>query len=111
MENWTRTYTLKGREAQITDDFTLKQTVAPNIVNFMTWGEVKQEGEGKVLITVNGVKALLTYDASKFTLAIEPKELDDARLSRVWGKQVYRLSFTAKTMAKKGHYKFTIKKP
>lgn len=110
VESWTRTYTLKGREAQITDDFLLKQTVAPNIVNFMTWGEVELQGEGQVAITVNGVKALLSYDASKFTLAVEPRELDDARLSRVWGKQVYRLSFTAKSMTKKGRYRFTIKK-
>lgn len=110
VERWTRTYTLKGREAQITDDFSLKETVEPNVVNFMTWGEVKQESEGSVVITADGQKALMTYDASKLTLQIEPHEVDDRRLSNVWGKQVYRLSFKARKTARKGQYKFTIKK-
>ena len=32
----------------------------------------------------------------------------DPRLSRVWGKQVYRVSFTAKKVEAKGDYRFTI---
>ena len=110
VETWTRTYQLKGSQAQVTDDFVLREAKAPNVVNFMTWGDVRHEAPGRVSIAVNGVKALLSYDASQFTLQIEPHEVDDTRLSNVWGKQVFRLSFTARKTARKGHYKFTIKK-
>lgn len=110
VESWTRTYQLKGSQVLITDDFSLRETVSPNIVNFMTWGDVKQETDGRIAITVNGVQALLSYDSSAFTLQIEPHEVDDTRLSNVWGKQVYRLSFTARKMTRKGRYNFTIKK-
>ncbi len=109
-ERWTRSYTLKGRELVVTDDFLLQEAIAPSVVNFMTWGDVKEEEEGRVSITVNGAKAQLGYDVRNFTLEIQPREVDDSRLSNVWGKQVFRLCFTPKQMQKKGRYRFTIKK-
>jgi len=110
VERWTRSYDLKGKEVFITDDYSLKETIAPNIINFLTWGEVKETGRGQVTITVQGTTALLKYNPSKFELQIETREVDDPPLKRVWGNQVFRLSFKAKDMTKKGKYKFTIRK-
>jgi len=45
-----------------------------------------------------------------FDYNIETITLDDTRLSDVWGKQIYRLTFKAKNMVKKGNYTFTIQK-
>ncbi len=110
VEKWIRSYQLKGKELRINDQFTLKETVAPNQVNFMTWGDVQKVSDGKVSITVNGVKALLVYDASTFDLNIETKDVNDGRLTPVWGNKVYRLSLNAKKMTMKGNYSFVIKK-
>ena len=109
VKNWIRSYTVKGRQAQISDSFALEEAIAPNVINFMTWGEIDEPEKGKVHIYVNNVKALLQYDAGKFELVIEPKELDDPRLSKVWGQKIYRLSFKAKQQTDKGNYLFTIK--
>ena len=76
----------------------------------MTWGEIDRSEKGKVIIHVNNVKAALLYDAALFELTVEPKELDDIRLSKVWGSTIYRLSFKAKQQTIKGNYSFTIKK-
>ena len=76
----------------------------------MTWGDVDASMPGKVRIDVQGVKAELTYDSGRFDLSVETKELTDPRLSKVWGKQIYRLSFKARQMTEKGNYSFTIKK-
>lgn len=110
VEKWTRSYQLKGKELRVNDAFTLKETVAPNSVNFMTWGDVQQVSDGKISISVNGVKVLLVYDASAFDYSVETIPLDDAKLSNVWGNKVYRLSFTSKKMTAKGNYSFVIKK-
>ena len=109
-KRWIRSYKVKDNQAQITDAFELEEVVAPNIINFMTWGEVDNSERGKVSIRVNDVKAQLLYDANKFELSIEPKELVDPPLLKVWGKTVYRLSFKAKQQSDKGNYSFTIKK-
>ena len=110
VEKWIRSYQLKGKELRINDRFTLKEAVAPNQVNFMTWGDVQKVSDGKVSITVNGVKALLVYDASTFDLNIETKDVNDGRLTPVWDNKVYRLSLNAKKMTMKGNYSFVIKK-
>lgn len=110
VKKWIRSYHVKGKQARISDSFELEEATAPNIVNFMTWGEIDRSEKGKVIIHVNNVKAALLYDAALFELTVEPKELDDIRLSKVWGSTIYRLSFKAKQQTNKGNYSFTIKK-
>lgn len=109
VKKWIRSYKVKGNQVQINDVFDLEEAVAPNIINFMTWGKVDNSEKGKVYIQVNDVKAQLLYDANKFELDVEPKELTDLKLSNVWGKTIYRLSFKAKQQSDKGNYTFMIK--
>ncbi len=110
VKRWVRSYRVKGRQVRVEDAFELAQTVAPNVVNFMTWGSVDSATPGKVRIAVGDVQAELTYDARQFSLAVEPFALTDPRLSKVWGKEIYRLSFTAKSQKLKGKYAFTLRK-
>lgn len=110
VKRWIRSYRVKGRQVRVEDAFELAQTVAPNVVNFMTWGSVDSATPGKVRIAVGNVQAELTYDARQFSLAVEPVALTDPRLSNVWGKEIYRLSFTAKSQKLKGKYAFTLRK-
>ena len=110
VKRWVRSYRVKGRQVRVEDAFELAQTVAPNVVNFMTWGSVDSATPGKVRIAVGNVQAELTYDARQFSLAVEPVALTDPRLSNVWGKEIYRLSFTAKSQKLKGKYAFSLRK-
>jgi hypothetical protein len=110
VDKWTRSYQLGGNTLRINDAFTLKQTVAPNEINFLTWGDVKKVSDGKVSVSVDGVDALLTYDPKAFSYGIETIPLNDPKLSDVWGSRIYRITFTAKKMTKKGNYSFTVKK-
>lgn len=109
VKRWTRAYTVKGKQAKISDSFQLEETVAPNIINFLTWGEVDCSRKGTVSIRVKSVKAALQYDPDKFDVAVEPIQLPDPRLSKVWGESICRLSFKAKQQTDKGNYLFTIK--
>lgn len=110
VKKWIRSYSIKGKQTQICDAFELEEAIASNVINFMTWGEIDYSEKGKVNIKVNGVEAVLQYDTKKFELSVEPKELTDSRLSSVWGKVIYRLSFTTKQHPDRGNYLFTIKK-
>lgn len=109
-KKWIRSYNVKGKQVQINDSFELEEAVAPNVINFMTWGEIDRSEKGKVYIRVKDVKAQLLYDANKFELSVESKEMDDPKLSNVWGESISRLSFKAKQPSDRGDYTFTIKK-
>ncbi len=110
VKRWIRSYIVAGRQVTINDSFELKKSITPNVVNFMTWGELDHSKKGEVAIRIKDVNAVLQYDANKFELTIEPVELADPRLSNVWGKNIYRLSFKARQQTIKGNYSFMIKK-
>lgn len=110
VEKWTRSYRLGSNNLKIEDTFSLKETVAPNQVNFLTWGKVDLSQAGVVTIEVKGEKVSLKYDKNQFDATLETIKLDDPRLSNVWGSEIYRLSLTAKQQTKNGKYTFTVTK-
>ncbi|MBR5542454.1 MAG: heparinase II/III family protein [Bacteroides sp.] len=110
VENWTRSYRLGSNNLKIEDTFSLKETVAPNQVNFLTWGKVDISEAGVVTIEVKGEKAALKYDKNQFDVSIETIKLEDPKLSNVWGPEIYRLSLTSKQQTLKGKYTFTVSK-
>ncbi|WP_085537296.1 heparinase II/III family protein [Massilibacteroides vaginae] len=109
IKTWIRSYALGKNELKVTDKFELNKTTDPNVLNFMTWGEVKIDEAGTVDIHVKGEKARLVYDKNRFEASMETITLDDPRLSNVWGKEIYRISLKAKDAVRTGVYNYTIK--
>lgn len=109
VKTWIRSYTLGKNELKVTDKFELNKMTDPNVLNFMTWGEVKIDEAGTVDIHVKGEKARLVYDKNRFEASMETITLDDPRLSNVWGKEIYRISLKAKDAVRTGVYNYTIK--
>ena len=92
----------------IEDSFDIEGAKTANQLNFMTWGKVDISESGKVVIDVQGQKVSLLYDKTLFVPKVESVELDDSRLSNVWGPAIYRISLDAKAVVNKGKYKITI---
>ena len=109
INNWTRSYNVKGREVKVTDRFDLKEVKTPNVVNFLSWGDIDISKPGTVDINADGHKAILKYNPSQFDVEVTDQELPDTRLSNVWGPKISRISLTDKKPAKKGSYSYTIK--
>lgn len=109
VKSWVRSYALKGQELILTDQYTLKKAVQPNQLNFLTWGKVDLSQPGKVRLEVGGKVVEMTYPKS-FTAAVEPIALDDPRLSRVWGKEIYRLTLKTEEKKLKDAYRIVVRK-
>ncbi|MBO4944886.1 MAG: heparinase II/III family protein [Muribaculaceae bacterium] len=109
VKSWVRRYDVKDLTLKITDRFELTEAKDPNVINFMTWGDVDASKPGVVSIDIKGHKAQLLYDASKFDASVTAKELPDPRLSNVWGSKIERISLTAKKKQTRGTYTYTIK--
>jgi hypothetical protein len=108
VEKWVRTYSLREDQLLIEDDFRLKEAKAPTQVNFLCWAKPELLPNGRVQLTQSGQTLELSYPAKSFSATVETIELDDARLSRVWGEQIYRLRLNANELDKKGKYQFAI---
>lgn len=109
INKWIRNYRLSKNGLTIEDSFDLKNAQSANQLNFMTWGEVNISQPGIVIITIKNKTYQLLYDKNSFDPALEKIELDDTKLSNVWGDQVFRISLNAKKTDNRGIYKIIIK--
>lgn len=109
INKWIRNYKLSKNGLTIEDSFDLKNAQTANQLNFMTWGEVNISQPGIVTITIKNKTYQLLYDKNSFEPVLEKIELDDTKLSNVWGKQVFRISLNAKKIGNRGIYKIIIK--
>ncbi len=104
---WNREMILNRSKKQIsvTDQFELNKTVKNNELNYIA--VIKPTiTTGKLNF---GNKATLQFDASKFDVVINPKMMDDDRLIKAWGNQIYQIKLVAKKKLLKDNYQITIK--
>ena len=107
VKSWIRSYALDNNKLIIGDSYTLNEVIAPNQLNFLTWGNVTFPSEGKIRIEVKGQKVEMTYP-SQFKAELETIKLDDPRLSNVWGKEIYRITLKTEEKKATGKYEFVI---
>ena len=105
--NWTRTYQLNEKSLVINDRFTLKNAGVANEIHFMLQSKPEIQ-KNKIVVEVNGEKMQMTFDSNTFETSIESIALDDVRLSRVWGDEIFRLTLRDKKIRQSGNYKFII---
>ena len=119
---WKRFYKMSNGRLTIRDSFTLKERLAADVENFLVLGEVRLPGEtyslggvektvpaGRVVVIGEGAVAELSFPAS-LTPSVTDRNLDDPRLSNVWGETVRRISFTSSQDAPlSGQYLFNIR--
>ena len=106
-QNWTRSYQLNEKALVINDRFTLKNSEKANEIHFMLHSKPEIQ-KNKIVVEVNGAKMQMTFDSNTFEAGIESIALDDVRLSRVWGDEIYRLTLRDKKIRQSGNYKFVI---
>jgi hypothetical protein len=109
VNKWIRSYTLQNDKLKVTDSFDLKETSHKNQINFLSWGNIDISKPGELHIDAKGEKIYIQYDQNTFDPAIETIQLEDPRLSNVWGPEIYRISLNAKQLLKSGEYTYIIK--
>lgn len=110
VQKWVRSYTLKGATVKVTDKFSLSEALAPNTLNFLTWGDVDTSVPGIITVKVQGRTMEMKYDKNTFSADTEVIQLQDRKLSSVWGDEIYRISLKARKLQKSGTYSITITK-
>ena len=113
VRSWQRTITLnRGRNVTVEDDYSLTKSEKPHEQNLLTHlkpsvekaGEIRLSGEFRGKVS-NGV---IRYDARKFKVEIDERELTDRRLRQTWGERIYRIRLVSSDPALKGKDKIII---
>ena len=108
IERWTRSYRLRRDRLDIIDEFSLREILSANKLNFMTSGELDLSVPGKIVITYKGESVVLNYDTAVFELDVEELQWTDKRLTKNWGPSSRRIELTARTLQKTGRYQCSI---
>ncbi len=109
IESWNRTVRLnRGKSIQVIDRYELKAPSGDVIENFIVAGKVIESEPGKLLLNdrEETVRLRFDYNPAKLSAAIEPVELKDSKLRRIWGECLYRIRLKAKTAAQKNRLEF-----
>lgn len=109
IDKWTRTYIPKKNSIDIEDSFKVNSLIKNNQINFLTCGNVNIAGDGVINIEADGQKVQFLFDKNQFTPLVETVEIDDPRLSGIWGDKVYRISLNATSSKLSDTYKYSIK--
>src|SRR5690606_7883977 len=108
---WNRSIKItKDQTVVIKDDYELEESLRGNQINYMLWAKPDISKSGEVLLKKDGKTLKLYYPADQLSAKVETIALVDSRLSRVWGKEIYRLKLVDLDLKQKGSYQFKIKK-
>jgi len=114
IESWKRTYRLhRGGDAyvEIADDFKLQQLSDDIQLSFMTVCTPQVDCPGTIVLqNEQGGKVQLEYDEGLFDVTSERIAIEDQRVRRVWGNELFRILLKAKAPASGGSWAMRIRK-
>ncbi|HCO92384.1 MAG TPA: heparinase, partial [Phycisphaerales bacterium] len=99
VNSWLRTVRLnRGKDLQIVDSFDLKIQSQDIVQNLMTPCEIIRDEPGQVVLQdpKEQLEMAVRYDPQKLSLEHETIDLNDERISAVWGGYLYRIKLSPK---------------
>ncbi|MBN2411117.1 heparinase II/III family protein [candidate division KSB1 bacterium] len=116
IKSWKRTLTLNRNESVvIRDKYSLDKITGDIIFTLMSWakpiimenGTIKLDLNSKTQGTARDV--FIFYNVTKLNIKTEPILIEDGRLLRAWGRDIYRIILTVKQPLIKDNMVITVK--
>jgi len=100
VNSWLRTVRLnRGKDLQIVDSFDLKEQSQDIVQSLMTPCEIVRNEPGQLVLRdpKEQLEMAVRYDPHKLSLESETIDINDERISTVWGGHLYRIVLIPKT--------------
>jgi len=104
VNSWLRTVRLnRGKDLQIVDSFNLKKKTQDIIQSLMTPCEIVRDESGLLVLRdpQEQLEMAIRYNPQKLSLESEIIDLNDERISTVWGGLLYRIKLRPKSVTTK----------
>ena len=109
LNSWVRTVRLnRGKNIEITDSYSLKETVNEITLSLMTPCPVTVQNRGTITLKNGSTMVSLIYNAAKITPDVETINIEDGNLKSVLGNKIYRILFRAERPPLKDEWKLKI---
>ncbi|MEJ5054990.1 heparinase II/III domain-containing protein [Sphingobacterium sp. MYb382] len=111
VDSWVRTFQFvpKDDALLLTEKYSLKQAQTEQRFMYITAVEPEVKGDEVRIVYAKDCYVAITYDTKNLSLQIEPRVMDDPRLQKVWGDNIYRITFVEKSKKQKATYPFSMK--
>ena len=116
VQSWKRTITInRGESVVVRDKYNLDKITGDVFLSLMSWAQpmLMENGTIKLALAEKTEGAagavFIFYDPNKFTETIEPIKIDDNRLRRAWGQNIYRIVLTIKQPLINDNFAITVK--
>jgi hypothetical protein len=104
-------------EIALAEDYVLGECREPLRLRFLAATEPDATVPGRVVLRTGGAPGgpgagsfVLSYDAARFSAAVETKAIDDARLAPVWGPRLFRLTLTGRSCPASGRHRIVLRR-
>jgi hypothetical protein len=111
VNSWERNIILnRSRHVEIQENYELREFIKPTSLHFLSPLEPEQTRTGIIFLTnnVTGQQFSINYDEALFNPEIETVIIDDSRMSRSWGDNVYRVTLISQNKSLSGSFTITI---
>lgn len=107
--SWKLNYTLLDKgELRISSRYQLGSSRQANAHHLLVAVAPQEVEPGKIKLVNGDAVVFIHYDPKRFAAAQDKVEIDDIRLSRVWGSSLYRIRLTERAASSKGNYEISI---
>lgn len=109
---WLRKIRLnRKKNVQITDSFQLKNPSSDIVENFVTCCTVSQLTDGQLVLEnpKTQTKVMMQFPFNKLRWSVETIDVQDGRLSNIWGEKLFRIQFKPKGAVSKDEWSFQLK--
>jgi len=110
INSWLRTIRLnRGKDVQIIDSFTLKAPSRDIVQNLITPCEIVRDEPGQLVLrdSQEQLKMAVRYDSRMLSSEFESIDINDEKISTIWGGRLYRIELRPKTASAK--YTWTLR--
>jgi hypothetical protein len=94
----------------ISDTFEIENPQKPNIIYFLCNTKPELTEAGHLRVHLDKDTICLRFDPVQLQAGVETVKIEDPRLIKIWGKQLFRIALRAKDPKSKGNYTYTISK-
>jgi len=104
VNSWLRTVRLnRGKDLHIVDSFDLKEQSQDIVQSLMTPCEIVRDEPGQMVLRdpKEQLEMAIQYNPQKLSLESKAIDLNDERISTVWGERLYRIELRPKTATTK----------
>lgn len=112
VKEWNRSIKLRNKKQQIhfEERYILNKLIASPEIILMTAATPTVAYDGKIILRLKNQEYIIHYDKKQLSATIEPIQLTDSGLSKIWNNNIFRIHLKVKSKKLQQQINYTLSK-